>query len=436
MNRKINSVLFNYILSIVLVFSIVVFPQTTLAQETSDPNIPEHLIGGLNLGVDDSKGKEARALFLVNPDTEEVWNFPLSDIPGGPIFGQGMHTAIAPDKKSFYVTMGGNESLPLRLVTFDLDWDKGQPSLSVAAEEELVPANTETVFGWGSDEPSKIQEAHGLNIDPSQKYLMWSNLNSHSVEVFNLANKQLGKPIKDDTVYTPHGLFANPSSTLAVTPNYAYGNQTATIWDLKDGEPSFRKTVKMSDSGIEGAWPHMAEWIDDDRFLLPSGHETIDNPADNYEAGLWLCDVSEDNCRNLIGETNLKHPQDGVIKGVSDLVWKKTDDGIRVYVGEGNFLQKDAGGNPVKGYISVWDFDPNSDEPAQFVKRFSPGFNGLPVAYRDTHGMCRQGDRAYTMSFASNYLIELDLDSDTISNVYDRDDGLILPHGVSCSLES
>ena len=436
MNQKIRSVLFKYIFPIISILFLVV-PQTAIAVEAkSDPNIPEHLIGGLNLGVDDSKGKEARALFLVNPDTEEVWNFPLTDIPGGPVLGQGMHTAIAPDKKSFYVTMGGNESLPLRLVTFDLDWNKGQPALSVASEEELVPADTETVFGWGSDEPSKIQEAHGLNIDPSQKYLMWSNLNSHSVEVLNIADNKLGKPISDDTVYTPHGLFANPSGTLAVTPNYAYGNQTATVWDLRDGEPSFRQTVKMSDSGIEGAWPHMAEWIDDDRFLLPSGHETIDNPADNYEAGLWLCDVSQENCRNLIGETNLKHPQDGVIKGVSDLVWKKTDDGIRVYVGEGNFLQKDAGGNPVKGYISIWDFDPNSDEPAQFVKRFSPGFNGLPVAYRDTHGMCRQGDRAYTMSFASNYLIELDLDSNTISNVYDRDDGLILPHGVSCSIES
>ena len=430
--NRLASVLLSYI-SIIVISLTVLIPVALAAENNGD--IPEHLIGGLNLGVDDSKGKEARALFLINPDTKEVWNFPLADIPGGPILGQGMHTAIAPDKKSFYVTMGGNESLPLRLEKFDIDWNKGQPSLRLVAEEELVPANTETVFGWGSDEPNTVQEAHGLNIDPTQKYLMWSNLNSHSVEVLNLADNKLSKPIKDDTVYTPHGLFANPSATLAVTPNYAYGNQTATIWDLKDGEPSFRKTVRMSDSGVEGAWPHMAEWIDDDRFLLPSGHETIDNPADNYEAGLWLCDVSEDNCRNLIGETNLKHPQNGVIKGVSDLVWKKTDDGIRVYVGEGNFLQKDAGGNPVKGYISVWDFDSDSDEPAQFVKRFSPGFNGLPVAYRDTHGMCRQGDRAYTMSFASNYLIELDLDSDTISNVYDRDDGLILPHGVSCSIE-
>ena len=433
MNQKIKSVLSSHILSIILIFSLVVFPQTTFAEEITNSNIPEHLIGGLNLGVDDSGGKQARAIFLINPDTKEVWNFPLTDIEGGPVLGQGMHTAIAPDKKSFYVTMSGNESLPLRLEKFDIDWNEGQPSLSLASEEELIPADTETVFGWGSDEPKKIQEAHGLNIDPTQKYLMWSNLNSHSVQVFDLVgNKLLTEPITDNTVYTPHGLFANPSGTLAVTPNYAYGNQTATVWDLKDGIPSFRKTVQLSSSDVQGAWPHMAEWIDNEHFLLPSGHETTDKPANTYEAGLWLCDVSEDNCYNLIRATTEDNPEAGVIKGVSDLVWRQTDDGIRVYVGEGNFLQQDESGNPVNGYISVWDFDPDEDKPAQFVKRLSPG-DGLPVAYRDTHGMCRQDNHAYTMSFASNYLIEMDLDSDTVSHVYDRNDGLIVPHGVSCS---
>lgn len=438
MNKKwLETIFSRYILSIILIVVFIVSSsEVAFANErvTVDKDVPDTLVAGLNIATDDSKGKKTRAIFFINPDTEDVWIFPLTDVPGGPVLGQGMHTAIAPDKKSFYITMGGNESLPLRLEKFDIDWKKGKPSIKLASEQELVAADTESIFGWGSDEPSKIQEAHGLNIDPTQKYLMWSNLNNHSVQVFSLEdNKLLTGAITDKSVYTPHGLFANPNGNLAVTPNYAYGNQTATVWNIKDGVPSFRNVVKLTSSDVEGAWPHMAEWIDDQKFLLPSGHEPIDKPVNTYEAGLWLCDASRDNCRNLIRQTTLDNPEAGVIKGVSDVVWRKTDNGIRAYVGEGNFLQKDEQGNPVKGYISIWDFNPNDNKPAKFVKRFSPGENGLPASYRDTHGMCQTGKYAYTMSFASDSLIEIDMDSDTISHVYGRDDGLIVPHGVSCS---
>lgn len=403
-----------------------------LAQAATAP--PEQLVAGLNIAADDTNGPETRALFLINPKTSDVWSFPLTTVPGGPVLGQGMHVAIAPSRERIYVTMGGNADLPLRLDTFDVTWQAGEPTVVVESQRELVAAGTENVFGWGSDDPSLMQEGHGLNIDPDGNYAMWSNLNNHSVQVLRLAdNKIITDPIYDESVYTPHGLFPNPSGTMAVTPNYAYGNQTATLWTLEDGIPSFSKTVEMNSDEIHGAWPHMAEWINDEQFLLASGHETIDPPINTYEAGLWLCNTTDEQCQSLIDETTLDTPEAGVLKGVSDVVWKSNGDKIRMYVGEGNFLQKDPHGGPVAGYISIWDFDPNSGQPAQYIDRLSAGEKGMPEAFRDVHGMCRTSDHAYTMSFASDFLIEMDLDTDEISNVYDREDGLIVPHGVACS---
>lgn len=432
-----KKILLTSLLSLLLVVGISGLPSiTTFAQETTEigTNPPVQLLAGLNIAADDESGLESRALFLINPDTEEVWNFPLTTIDGGAVLGQGMHVAITPDRQQIFFTMGGNEELPLRLETFNINWQDGQPSLNQVSDKALIPANTENVFGWGSDEPSAMQEGHGLNIDPTGKYAMWSNLNNHTVQTLRLAdNELLTDPIADETVYTPHGLFSNPSGTMAVTPNYAYGNQTATVWTLEEGIPSFASTVKMENDQVKGAWPHMAEWINDEQFLLPAGHETIDAPINTYQAGLWLCSVNEDTCQSLMNETTEDAPEAGVIKGVSDLVWKSNEDGtIRVYVGEGNFLQQDIKGGPVPGYISIWNVDPVSGQPAQFVKRLSAG-DGLPEDFRDVHGMCRTSTHGYIMSFASNYMLELDLDKDEISNIYNREDDLIVPHGVACS---
>ena len=69
--------------------------------------VPDTVLTLTNINPNDiTAGPEGRALLILNVDSDELYNFPFTTIAGGPVYGQSQHTAIAPDKRTVYVTMG------------------------------------------------------------------------------------------------------------------------------------------------------------------------------------------------------------------------------------------------------------------------------------------------------------------------------------------
>ncbi len=184
--------------------------------------VPDTVLTLTNINPNDiTAGPEGRALLILNVDSDELYNFPFTTIAGGPVYGQSQHTAIAPDKRTVYVTMGGDDTLPLRLLIIDLDWLGGIPTPTVTDTLQLIPAGSTT------------QQAHGLAFTSDGLFLLFSELQNGRVRVLDTQTNQfVGSPLPHPSLTMGHGLFSNPSGTLAMSTQYTFEQDQVSIWNL------------------------------------------------------------------------------------------------------------------------------------------------------------------------------------------------------------
>lgn len=130
---------------------------------------PDQVMIHLMINTDDSKGPETRAIQLVDLDTDKAYTFPLSALEGGAVDGQPMHALIAPDRMRAWMTVGGDDKLPLRMVALELTWTKTGPKVKVVGTEEVIPANTPNKAG-------KItQQGHGTRFGADDRFIYFAS---------------------------------------------------------------------------------------------------------------------------------------------------------------------------------------------------------------------------------------------------------------------
>jgi len=215
--------------------------------------VPKTALVTLNIEADDSKGAQARALVLIDLATNQHWKFPFSTIKGGPVAGQPMHAALSADKQQVYITMGGNQWLPLRVITASIDWSGAAPQVEVVRTTEVLGANTvpaapgASLCSVGKD--PAIQEGHGPKLSQDGRFLFFSELNNHRLRVFNTRTGHwVGDPISHPSLKTPHGVYPNPSNTRAMSTQYQLDGNQVSLWKLNatTGNLEFDRTITLN----------------------------------------------------------------------------------------------------------------------------------------------------------------------------------------------
>lgn len=415
------------ILCFALLFGACGNPAPTVNHPPLDPTLdepaPRTVLTSMNINPDAGADPEASALYVVNPETGDLGIFPFSTMRGGPVEGQGMHTALSNDRETVFCTLGGNKDLDLRLVTIDLHWQNGQPHPEVIGSQALVAAGTRGNESNGASchpgEPGIRQEGHGSRITEDGRFLLFSEMQNDRIRVYDIATGEFtGSPISHPTLYAPHGLYPNPSGTFAATPQYWFDHHTVGIWALDSltGAPSFAFAIQMADSNGTGAYQHTVRWLDDVRFFVTVTQEAEQGDGSSHQ-GIWMGDLTTRSGQPILGEGD-------ILEGVSDCGIA----GSKLYVAEGN-VAKFLAGKPTPGHLSIWDITlPTSPK---LIRRFSAG-DGFPSDFSNAHsiGIPVDGSSVFVESFSSHYLIQVDPAADTIVRTFGREDGLDTPHGI------
>ena len=390
---------------------------------TPEVDVPPVVVTSMNINPDPTVGPNGSALYIVDVETGAMHLFPFSTIEGGPVVGQGMHTALMPDMKKVYVTIGGNESLTLRVVVIEIDWKARVPSPRVVKTLELVdagtpgnPANGAACHPGG---PGIRQEGHGTRITLDGRYLTLSELQNDRLRILDTQTDTfIGEPTTHEDLFAPHGLYPNPAGTLAATTQYWFDHNLVSVWNI-DGETgalSHSASIPLQTDEVSGSYQHTVRWLDDTRFYTNATQERHQGDGKS-EQSVWLVDVTTNTATPVL-------KADQILEGVSDIALA----GEKLYVAEGNVAQFLAG-EETPGHVSVFNI---SDPIAPtLIKRFSAG-DGFPDGFSNAHslGISADGASVFVESFSSNYLIQLNGEDDSVVRIYHEAEGLDTTHGI------
>lgn len=428
---------------------LVVIFQTLFFSTTFAADIPKSVMTMLHINADDQGGKDGRAFHVFDLEKGKDWIFPFADFAGGPIEGQPVHTVLHPNKKTAYVTMSGNTTLPLRLLVLDLNWKNGVPNALLAQSVQILPAKTKDVSDAYCCRTKEMmgdpytQEGHGPQITEDGKYLVFSILTSNQLRVFDTESKKLvGTPVSGPGVKGPHGFYLNPSATKAATTQYEMNGDKVIVldFDKTTGNTSIKHVVKLvSDAKgkkVRGAYSHTVRWLDDSHFFVNAGQDPDQGTPKAFEASVWMVDISgkEPKAFLAIGKSKRDNGEDGVQEGVSDNAIANG----KLYNAEGNF-RKFLDGKVVPGSISVFKIDKSDPSKLDYVARIKPrkadekpcekteACRKLPPDYSNAHELIRTPDEKFVFvtSFSSNYLLKIDTSNDSIAQVW----FMKAPHG-------
>jgi len=386
-------------------------------------DVPPVVVTSMNINPKPEAGPNGSALYIVDVETGALHLFPFSTIEGGPVVGQGMHTALMPDMKKVYVTIGGNESLTLRVVVIEIDWKARVPSPRVVKTLELVeagtpgnPANGAACHPGG---PGIRQEGHGTRITLDGRYLTLSELQNDRLRILDTRTDTfIGEPTTHADLFAPHGLYPNPAGTLAATTQYWFDRNLVSLWniDSETGALSHNASIPLQDGELRGSYQHTVRWLDDTRFYTNATQER-DQGDGLSEQSVWLVDVATGTATAVLTATE-------ILEGVSDLALA----GDKMYVAEGNVAQFLAG-EETPGHVSVF----NISDPLKptLIKRFSAG-QGFPDGFSNAHslGISADGASVFAESFSSHYLIQIDGRDDSVVRAYHKAEGLDTTHGI------
>ena len=412
------------------IFSLLIFSCSSSKNESEsenlnnlEDNIPKVVLASMNINPDTTVGINGSALYLIDVETDSLHFFPFATIDGGPIVGQGMHTTLSKDRQKAYVTIGGNDELSLRLVILALNWKNKVPHPKVTKVLKLVdagvpgnPANGAACHPGG---PGKRQEGHGTRITDDGRFLTLSELQNDRIRVLDTRTDEfVGEPIKHESLFAPHGLYPNPSGTMAASPSYWFDHYMISLWsmDTNTGQLSFLDTIALETDDLQGSYQHTVRWLDDNSFFANATQERNQGNGKS-EQSVWFVKVDEHQVFPILRE-------DQILEGVSDLAILNN----KLFAAEGN-VAKFLAGEETPGHVSVWDIQ-NPTEP-KLLKRFSAGM-GLPSDFSNAHslGAVLKGNSVYVESFSTDYLIKINSEKLEVEKIYGSEDGLDVPHGI------
>ena len=412
-------------LAALLIFrpSLPAFARAEPVRPSGTQDNPPSILTTLNTNADPALAPQGTSLHILDIENKALFEFPLTTSAGEPIAGQPMHTAITADGTKVYVTMGGNQQLSTRIAVVNLNWLKRKPNPTIAKVINLLPPGTQGNEANGASchpgEPGIRQEGHGPQISKDGQYLMLSELQNNSVVTINTATDAIvSETHPSDTTFAPHGLYPNPSGSVAASPQYWYNKNSVSLWDVntENGEISFRENLKLENGELEGSYLHTIWWLDDDSFITNATQDS-DQGNQKSERSVWLVNIKTKESTPILKGNDL-------LEGASDTIVANN----KLYVAEGN-VAKFLSGENAPGHLSVWDF--HDQRNPTLIKRLSPG-TGLPDSFANAHSLARTHNEktVFLESFSSNYLLQINSQTDEVEEVFSSGDGLINTHGL------
>ncbi|MEK6578609.1 MAG: hypothetical protein AABZ55_05225, partial [Bdellovibrionota bacterium] len=289
------------IMSVLAISVVINLSKLNLAQADA----PKNVMAFLNINADDKDaGPEGRAIGMVDLDKDKEFYFPFTTIEGGPIAGQPVHIVFSSDKARVYVTMSGNDKLPLRLLVGDVTWNDAQvPTVKIIKTVEDLPAKSKDKSNAYCCRPKGtkidpfVQEGHGTNKSDDDKWVYFSELHNNRLRVFDTTKLEFVAVGTNPSLKGPHGLYPNPSGTLGASTQYQINGDEVTTWtmDAATGQIKHKDTIKLKDTAkkMGGAYTHTIRWINDTQFYTNVTQEANQGVKGKSEASVWLVDTAK-----------------------------------------------------------------------------------------------------------------------------------------------
>jgi hypothetical protein len=381
---------------------------------------------------------------LINTDTDQLIQVNVVDMAGWP--GNGIvlkqHAWVNSDGTTLYMSIDATPPSPGGIVVFnihDIDWDGGVADLTI--EKTLVvgapgtpavyPAVEATIreqpiMGWTQ---SPYLQVHGPSFRPDSPYsyaTIWTDNRIIAIDTRVNEFTPMSPFSFGDLSAQMHGLSFNSTGTLALGTGYYYDETSIDLYGFLPGsaEPIPLHSFELRKGQMLGAFTHYTVWLNERyaytvtqqfaRTSLTSHNRDISSP------GIWLLDIQTLNAKRVVGTAD--GPDDaGVFRSGSDV---NIANG-KLYIAEEDTLDGTFGDD---GYVSI--FDLAQPRKPRFIKRLKPG-DGLPSDFVVAHGLTTTPDERFVFvaSYASNYILKIDTQTDTVSAVWGADEGLAAPHG-------
>lgn len=356
--------------------------------------------------------------------------------------GMPLHAIATPDGRKAYLSLLGSEHEPTHILALSIDridWAEGTAAVritSVMRAEEAgvrprmrIPTQTDPSQPVTALWQPKTTQLHGPTIHPSGRFVYFSQWTDDKIRVIDVERDRLAAtdPIQHGELTRQiHGVFLNPSGTLAIANPYFYDRDDVPVFrvDAETGGLLPEKVIRLALSDREhAAWTHFVDWLDD-RYAITATQQlgpTSLTPTGKTVIGpsVWLLDAKEGTARMIIGPTASVEGE-GIYKPASDIMVANG----KLYVAE-----EDTGDEEInESYISIFDLADRTRP--KFLRRMRPG-RELPEGWDVSHEFYRTTDRRwlYAQSWNSGHLVKIDPLTDEVVKVWSKRDGFHMPHG-------
>ncbi len=380
-------------------------------------------------------------VILINADNDVMIQQRLDVLDGWP-GGRPQHTLISADGKFLYVTTDSSDTHSADIVVIKVksyDWESGVADLKIKdilTAEEAGTASTynvptqvtegQPIATWTQPPMTQL---HGPTILPFSDYVYFTQWTDNKVRVVDTSTNTFAD---SDSLVIPgvteqtHGIYFNDSGTLGLSTGYYYDDPDLDLFeaDKETGELTLLKSIRLGDENSYAAFTHFNTWLDD-RYVLAASMQfdrTSLTPegVDIIPPSVWIVDAWEGTAEKILDMTT-ELDGNGVLRSASDL----NVGAGKLIVAEEDSLDGTYGDD---GFISLFDLSDRSNPT--LIKRFTPGVE-LPSDYYVSHSISVSKDErfAYVASYASDYIVKIDLGLNEIVKTYGPEDGLTMPHG-------
>lgn len=234
-----------------------------------------------------------------------------------------------------------------------------------------------------------------------------------------------------------HGYFFSPDGSKAISARYWFDAISVGVFEFKKGSNVPYDVAEVflendDNDGTYGATTHYAFWVNN-RYAyvatmqLASTSISVQKGYTVGGPGVYLIDSKEKKATRVAGTSQNKN-QPGVWNSGSDVIIANN----KLYVCEEETMNGKLSEGTSRGSVGVWQIE--EDLTLKWIKRIVQGSgDDMPEGFSVGHGGVRVvangKEYVYVASYASNQIIVIDTDSDTVVKVWDEEDDMSAPHG-------
>lgn len=384
-----------------------------------------------------------RKLYLINYKTDQMITVDPMTIKGWPGDLSLQHTIVSASGRRIIITTDSSESEPARAIELDLlklSWHQNRALLEVSNIHELVAADTAPAFPPVKP-VNKIQnipqwtvpgvhQIHGPSLLPKTNLVYLTDWSNNQVRVLDVG---VGGTATFDPIIYPgyteqtHGIMFNRAGTLGLGTGYYYDDPFVDLYKVaKNGKVHPVTKIMLGTKESYASFTHYVSWLDnryavtasmqlDKTSRTPSSVQSIIGPS------IWLIDSWTKKSHQVVATTTHVDGA-GIYRSASDVVVA----GGKLFVAEEDTLDYDFAND---GYVSIFSLR----EPLRprFLTRLRPGVE-LPADYAVAHTMVVTPDErfVYVASWASGYIVKIDVASNKVVKTFGPESGMVMPHGI------